>query len=1165
MDTESIEDDIDGSIISIHVRNFFCHDNLEINFNKNVNFIIGRNGSGKSAILTALVVGLGARASATNRGSNLNSFIKKGANSASVEIKIKNNSVKAYKHHLYGDYITIIRNINASGGSSYKVKSASGEVISTKFEEVHSIVLAHDIQVDNPISVLNQDDARSFHASDSKKKYSLFRKATNLDQTETNYLRAIDNCQKASNIWARKNEASKELEREFKKWEGIYDQLQSHDEIEAQKQALQNEYYWSEIAEFERDCSSIQVQYDKAKAKIERLMEKLSSMEQNFGSNSETIDALKAELEEKKLQQTVLEQELQQLEGEVRELQAAQRAAQQAANKQNELRNRENKKVNDLEQEIRNIDSGSVASRRAELEARAKSTAAAAAAVEARYNTAQHEVSQSQQHSARLGQHSEQAANNAQRKRDSLKQLKQQLRELESRGNDSLAVFGANMAELVKRVNAASARGQFSAPPKGPVGAYLKVKEKRWSGALEHIIGGNIMNFCVNSPEDSRKLFEIMGQVYGRSHKPGVTCSKFLNAQHDVRRNKVRARGFTCALDALDIADPDIANFLIDNVGFERILLVPEHDSLSAHHDVRRNKVRARGFTCALDALDIADPDIANFLIDNVGFERILLVPEHVRLWMLSRASGDSYTYKMLRHKPDVTCSKFHDVRRNKVHARGFTCALDALDIADPDIANFLIDNVGFERILLVPEHDDATRLSDNVENVPENCSKIVTLDSTEYHPAPNYRCYGGAGRTGRFLSLSSAERKMQVQAEIQEAQQALSALEAEAESQAQEAKEAREAARQASQTLQALLSERHSKQAAARAAAAALDQMHAPHHAILVEELDVSKKKLETLNQQIEEANERATEHLRKVDGYDAKMKVIKSQLYQLKTSSRSLEEEIGQEQLKLDQGITQRQMAAQKLKEDKVKFEQVEKILEDKKAVIAQKTRQALASCPRVENPREKSFVCNELKKTHMKLNSIRSDGLTKAQAAEKLQEVGRKYKKTKSTLERLKTLIADIQKTSDKHLKFCTQIQTHIARRVQFCFQNTLTLRGYSGRMDIDNAKGVLEMYCSGREARGARAASTTSSLSGGERSYSTVAFIMALWECVELPFYFMDEFDVFMDNVNRKYVMELLIDHALKNTSRQFVFLTPQDASAVTAGPQIKIHRMADPRR
>lgn len=71
MEEEIIEEDIDGCIHSIHVRNFFCHENLEVNLNRNVNFIVGRNGSGKSAILTALVVGLGGRASATNRGSNL--------------------------------------------------------------------------------------------------------------------------------------------------------------------------------------------------------------------------------------------------------------------------------------------------------------------------------------------------------------------------------------------------------------------------------------------------------------------------------------------------------------------------------------------------------------------------------------------------------------------------------------------------------------------------------------------------------------------------------------------------------------------------------------------------------------------------------------------------------------------------------------------------------------------------------------------------------------------------------------------------------------------------------------------------------------------------------------------------------------------------------------
>ncbi|RVE40158.1 hypothetical protein evm_015192 [Chilo suppressalis] len=71
-----------------------------------------------------------------------------------------------------------------------------------------------------------------------------------------------------------------------------------------------------------------------------------------------------------------------------------------------------------------------------------------------------------------------------------------------------------------------------------------------------------------------------MGQVYGKANKPGVTCSKFLPRQHDVRRNKVRAGSYISALDSLDIGDPVIANFLIDNVRLEAVLLVPEHASI---------------------------------------------------------------------------------------------------------------------------------------------------------------------------------------------------------------------------------------------------------------------------------------------------------------------------------------------------------------------------------------------------------------------------------------------------------------------------------------------------------------------------------------------------------------------------------------------------------
>lgn len=115
-----------------------------------------------------------------------------------------------------------------------------------------------------------------------------------------------------------------------------------------------------------------------------------------------------------------------------------------------------------------------------------------------------------------------------------------------------------------------------------------------------------------------------------------------------------------------------------------------------------------------------------------------------------------------------------------------------------------------------------------------------------------------------------------------------------------------------------------------------------------------------------------------------------------------------------------------------------------------------------------------------------------------------------------------------------------------------------------MRIDHSNKLLELNVN-PENDTKRLTNDARSLSGGERSYSTVAFILALWDCTGLPFYFLDEFDVFMDKVNRRVIMDILLDHTRSHPQNQFAFLTPLDTSNVLAEDYVTIHQLAPPER
>lgn len=143
-------------------------------------------------------MGLGSRASTTNRGSGLNSFIKTHQNRARVSIKLCNyidddNKDEGYLPDKYGKSITIERTIYASGVSNYKIRDQNNKVISEKKDEVDNITKHFDILVDNPVCVLTQEVSKNFlNSKNPKDKFKFFIKATQLEETKKDYEASFD-------------------------------------------------------------------------------------------------------------------------------------------------------------------------------------------------------------------------------------------------------------------------------------------------------------------------------------------------------------------------------------------------------------------------------------------------------------------------------------------------------------------------------------------------------------------------------------------------------------------------------------------------------------------------------------------------------------------------------------------------------------------------------------------------------------------------------------------------------------------------------------------------------------------------------------------------------------------------------------------------------------
>lgn len=138
------------------------------------------------------------------------------------------------------------------------------------------------------------------------------------------------------------------------------------------------------------------------------------------------------------------------------------------------------------------------------------------------------------------------------------------------------------------------------------------------------------------------------------------------------------------------------------------------------------------------------------------------------------------------------------------------------------------------------------------------------------------------------------------------------------------------------------------------------------------------------------------------------------------------------------------------------------------------------------------------------------------------------------------------------------------TLLKRQLTWQFNGHLKKKGISGQIKVSYEEQDLSVEVKmPQDASTSSTVHDTKGLSGGERSFSTLCFALALHEMTEAPFRAMDEFDVFMDAVSRKISLDAIVDFALAQGS-QWIFITPHDISMVKNDERVKKQQMAAPR-
>ncbi|NXY84808.1 SMC6 protein, partial [Alcedo cyanopectus] len=576
-----------GIIESIQLKNFMCHSMLgPFQFGSNLNFVIGNNGSGKSSVLTALIVGLGGKATATNRGSSLKMFVRDGETSADISITLRNRGRDAFKPEVYGSSIIVNQHINLDGGRSYRLKSKSGTVISSKKEELLGILDHFNIQVDNPVSVLTQEMSKHFLQSKNEgDKYKFFMKATQLEQMKEDYTsimkakkntciqieQGVERLQELKLLYCEKKERYRNI--------GFVNDMRNHLED------LRHKMAWAVVSEMEKEIQPIKEGIRAEEENAEKFVQKLEECQVKVNEAEEKYKAIQEKL-------IAVSEEAQALHPQCISLKADVQAGRKAVNETEVLYNRfktELKRLgNDdvqLRRQIEELKKSANQVSEPEKSERQRKIAHLREQLKAFHDeemVMSQQVDQFQQAIYKCKEEHARLRREDCEVKQALDAKQKQLREMKDSKTNTLKRFGPHIPAFLEAVETAYRQGHFKYKPIGPLGAFIHPKDAELTLAIESCLKSLVQAFCCDNHSDEKTLQQLMSKYYPRGFRPQIIVNKFQNKVYDVTQRGVHHPEFPSVLTALEIDHAMVANCLIDARGIETILLI------KSSHEARR-------------------------------------------------------------------------------------------------------------------------------------------------------------------------------------------------------------------------------------------------------------------------------------------------------------------------------------------------------------------------------------------------------------------------------------------------------------------------------------------------------------------------------------------------------------------------------------------------